>query len=408
MYLDFSNQDTVEGKLKATLLENEDRTTCNAENAYVPVTAVVGVAGMGGVGKTTALIALAQDADVREKFSRGGIYFVVVGKDATPGSLVARLKEIVRRSGGKKRCEEIDNNGSLEAAVGTTSSWFAGRKALFLLDDLWQTTFSQTGYFEVLTEILGNSLASHVVISTRSNIIAYETSTRIQFEPRENTGREARGMFLANAGLDEKMIQDDDCEEIVEKILKLCGGVPLMLSIAGAQVRQRTGTPMASLERLSYSLDAKRLILPKEQRGQYPSCFNEAVKASLRTIAEELQTSEKFMESWDEESACNPTRGTKSVVEFVTECFHRLCVLPGSARASEEVIFGMIGVADAAIGWSVINYLVDFHLLSEFQDGRGRPTFGMHDVILDYCEKASRSGQHSKYEMYHREFLSYA
>ena len=254
VYLDFSNQDTVEGKLKATLLECEDRTTCNAENVYAPITAIVGVAGMGGVGKTTAMIGLARDADVREKFSRGGIYFVVVGKDATPGSLVARLKEIVRRSGGKKRCEEIDNNGSLEAAVGTASSWFAGRKALFLLDDLWQTTFSHTGYFEVLTEILGNSLASHVVISTRSNIIACETSTRIEFEPRENTGREARGMFLANAGLDEKMIQDDDCEEIVEKVLKLCGGVPLMLSIAGAQVRQRTGTPKVSLERLSYIL----------------------------------------------------------------------------------------------------------------------------------------------------------
>ena len=132
------------------------------------------------------------------------------------------------------------------------------------------------------------------------------------------------------------------------------------------------------------------------------------MKASLRTIAEVLQTSEKFMESWDEESACNLTRGTKSVVEFATECFRRLCVLPGSARASEEVIFGMIGVADAAIGWSVINYLVGFHLLSEFQDGKGRPSFGMHDILMEYCENVSRFGRNPKYEMYHMKFLSYA
>ena len=64
--------------------------------------AINGVPGMGGVGKTTALIGLAQDPVVRKMFCGGGIYFLVVGKDASPAKLVSGLKEIVRCSGGKK------------------------------------------------------------------------------------------------------------------------------------------------------------------------------------------------------------------------------------------------------------------------------------------------------------------
>ena len=104
------------------------------------------------MGKTTALIGLSQDADVREKFSTGGIYFVVVGKHATHEKLITNLKNIVRASGGEEESADIDSTGSLESAVQTTSSWFAGRKALFILDHLWQTASSEIGY---LNELMG-------------------------------------------------------------------------------------------------------------------------------------------------------------------------------------------------------------------------------------------------------------
>ena len=110
--------------MKEKTLESisESRSVQNANEVNSHVTAVVGVAGIGGVDKTTALNGLAQDAKVLEKFSTGGIYFLVVRKDATPASLVVQLKEMVKRSGGKKRCEETDSDGSLESAVRTTSS----------------------------------------------------------------------------------------------------------------------------------------------------------------------------------------------------------------------------------------------------------------------------------------------
>ena len=199
-YLDFSTRDTVEGEVKAKIVESMSQSSSKTPNNYGHVMAVVGVAGMGGVGKTTALLGLAQEPDIREMFSGGGIYFLGVGKDASTAKLVTGLKEIVKRSGGKKWSERIDNNGSLESAVWTTSCWFAGRKALFMLDDLWQTPCNRLGYLEALMGITDDSPESHIVISTRSSVIASETSTRIEFMPREKMGCEARGMFLSSAG----------------------------------------------------------------------------------------------------------------------------------------------------------------------------------------------------------------
>ena len=409
VHLNFSSENTMEGKLKAEFLRSVGRPAHETRNVYSHVTAVVGISGMGGIGKTTALVGLAQDPDVQKAFSSGGIYFVVVGKDATPAKLVADLREIARRSGGERLSERIYNSGSLESAVSTISSWFSGREALFILDDLWQTSSNQLGYYEVLVGLLDNSPKSHILISTRSDTIACEASERVEFEPRESTGPDSRGMFLASAGLSETMPLESSCEELVRQVLELCSGIPLMLSIAGAQVRKHRGTTTASLKHLIHALDDKRLILPKERRGHYPACFNQAVSLSLETVGDVLKTSTKFMESWNEQSSYNPTSAEKrSVDDFVTECFRRLCILPRSPRVSKEVIFGIWGSIDKTMAWSIMDCLVDFHLVLEFKDGQGKSKFGLHDVILDYCGNVSQFGHNAAYKLYHREFLSFA
>ena len=407
VFLDFSARDTMEGEVKATLLESVERPVRNEQNVYTQVTAVVGVSGMGGVGKTTALIRLAEDADVREKFSTGGIYFLAVGKDATPRKLMSGLKEIVKLSGGKKRSEEIDSNGSLESAIRTTSTWFANRRALFICDDLWATSCCSSGYFHELMGLVKSSSESHIVVSTRDSGIASEASARIVFEPRVRTGRESRGMFMASAGLDEIEVVEEACEGLVEEVLELCAGIPLMLSIAGAQVGKRRGAPKTSLERLLHYLKNERVCLQEERRGKYPSTFNQAVRSSLATIADRLETSETFMRSWTEYSrGSRLTRSARTVVEFVMDCFHRLCVLPRSARVSEEVIIGMWCITNEKVGWDVMDCLVDFHLLQDLEGRNESSRYGLHDVLLDYCE--TQAGRNTKIELYNREFLCHA
>ena len=393
--------------LSQKFLESVRQSALHTRDTCIHV-AVVGVAGMGGVGKTTALIGLAREPDIRKMFSDGGIHFMTVGKDTRPARVVASLKEIVRCSGGKKWSEKIDDNGSVESAVRTTSSWFRGRKALFILDDLWETSQNPLGYFKELWGLLDESTESHMLVSARSSTITSEAGTRIEFGPRENTGREARGIFLASAELDEAVICDSNCKALVEQVLEVCGGVPLMLSIAGAQVRGRRGTPVASLERLLHSLKVERLILLKARQGQYPSYFNQTVEESLKVMANVLETPGNFMDAWIENSGKTPRTCGVTVCDFVMDCFHRLCILPRSARVSEEVMFANWGNVNRSICWSVIDCLVNFHLLLEFEDVEGKSRFGVHDVILDYCKNASQSGGSAKHEQYHREFLNHA
>ena len=77
--------------MKATILENVEQATCNKRNTCSYVTAVVHMADMSGFGITTALMGLTTDADLREKFSTGGIYIQLVVKDASPGNFDLRL-----------------------------------------------------------------------------------------------------------------------------------------------------------------------------------------------------------------------------------------------------------------------------------------------------------------------------
>ena len=407
-HLDFSTRDTMEGEMKAKVIESATQSACEARNVNGHVTTVVGVAGMGGVGKTTALLGLSQDSEIREMFASGGIYFLPVGKNASPAQLVAGLAEIVNSSGGKRRSEKVSGSRSLESAVRTTSSWFIGRKALFILDDLWQTAPNRLDYFEALTRLTSESPKSHILVSTRSSVVASETNARIEFMPRENTGREARGMFLASAGWRETWMNSSECEELLEQVLELCGGVPLLLSIAGAQVRGHGESSTTSLKHLLHRLNAKRVSLPEEQGGRYPSCFYQAVEASLETIGDVLKKCAKFNRQWNEYRENDPTVSETEIVAFVTDCFRRLCVLPRSTRVSEDVIFCILGITIETIGWGIIDRLVEFHLVLEFKDEQGKSRFGVHDVILDYCEKTSQYGRNAKYAQYHEELLSCA
>ena len=160
------------------------------------MTAAVGVTGMGGVGKTTALIGLANDTDVREKFSEG-IYFVEVGKDATDEKIIRSLQGIVEKSGGKNMFEGIDSRQSLELVVSKTASWFSNRKVLFICDDLWKSSLPKrenstmaschTSYFNQLQGLLDGKPGFHLVISTRDSEIASNADATVLFESRSHS-----------------------------------------------------------------------------------------------------------------------------------------------------------------------------------------------------------------------------
>jgi hypothetical protein len=69
-----ASPDTMEGKLKAAVMQLD----AVVGGSVGALGTVVGSMGMGGVGKTCALKAVAVDDKMREKFT-GGVYFLSLG-----------------------------------------------------------------------------------------------------------------------------------------------------------------------------------------------------------------------------------------------------------------------------------------------------------------------------------------
>ena len=328
------------------------------------------------------------------------------------------------KSGGKNVFEGIDSSKSLEYVVSITSSWFSNRKVLFICDDLWKhssrirandtASSSQTSYFNQLQGLLDGNPESHMVISTRDGAIATEAGTTVLFESRSYD--EARAIFMKSAKWDEKVMRECASEDLVKQVLERCGGIPLLLSLAGAQVRKRSkkisgNNPRgitASLKNLLHSLNAEQYYLQREQPSHYSYSFNGIMQGSLATVAQSLESSVEFMQLWNQHSRNEPAEPARVLHDFITDSFRRLCVLPGSARISNEVIFAIWCIASNTFGGQIIDSLVDFHVLLEYVDEDGKSTYGLHDEVLEYCGKVSRAGQHPKYKLYHGEFLSYS
>ena len=99
--------------------------------------------------------------------------------------------------------------------------------------------------------------------------------------------------------------------------------------------------------------------------------------------------------------------GKQEIREFVSDRFHRLCILPRNARVTKDTLLKIWCISNEEIGWKMVNALKESHLLLEFEEARGESFFGLHDVVLDHCIEESKNRGNNKYGRFHREFLSY-
>lgn len=126
---------------------------------------------MAGVGKSTALIGIAHDRDIREHFVHG-VLFLSIGVAATVGDVTNELEKIMRFTGAATHADKVQSSASMADAVSKAAIWFRGKRILFLIDDIWPNAFGPQGYLPELEGLLQGSEDSRIVISTRSLQIA--------------------------------------------------------------------------------------------------------------------------------------------------------------------------------------------------------------------------------------------
>lgn len=246
---------TVEARLKAVLLGNTPTVGAVAGSGDRGGVGVGTIAtGVGGVGKTCALRAIACEPDVIARFP-GGVYFRTLGRDARLPDVIAMLSYFVRISGGRQVARRIleEEQHDLDIAVSSCCAWFRGQNCLFIIDDVWNSRqYLPNDLLRKLGALAGCSDGgdpdvgvmgqggSRVMYSTRDKQIASAArGAVVEFNRRDVRGELSLRMLLdaANIGLD-MLRRDPRIEEYANRILDACGGLPFALNIAGGLLHE--------------------------------------------------------------------------------------------------------------------------------------------------------------------------
>ncbi len=158
--LDFETRDaegqfvTPEGVLKHKVLSSlSPEVFTESTGQLIPAH---GVVGMAGVGKTIALQGLARDREICQRFP-DGIQYIGLGQAATVQTAVQGIVRAMTMTGASASIARVKNSTSLKEAVTHAVRWFQDKKCLFLIDDMWPTNDSRTGFLTEIRRLLQGS-----------------------------------------------------------------------------------------------------------------------------------------------------------------------------------------------------------------------------------------------------------
>ncbi len=171
---------------------------------------VVGIAAMGGAGKSMLARALVHDPLVRESFP-DGIVWVDVNPDPDPVRVVS---EVLKAFGDFRPVQDTITAGQRLRTL------LSGARCLIVLDDV-----SNIDVLDAVRVPAG----VRMLVTTRIREALYSDSVVYRLKPA--SANAARRMLAAYAGQ-----RVDELPEAADDVLKRCGGLPLALALTGSMV----------------------------------------------------------------------------------------------------------------------------------------------------------------------------
>lgn len=224
-------QPTKEAELKGLLLSSlpkpSEENFCAVKSQYQEI---VSVLGKSGVGKSTALQAIAYETEVREYFS-DGIYSLILGEHASAARIIQDLSNIVESTGGARESRQVLQAFSLKDGVKIAAKWFNNKRVLIIIDDVWPTQNSFAGFLSDLRLLISNP--GRIVLSTQFDDIAFSTGRYVQFLSKDPQGEQSYQILTNHIGI---QISEAECRSYrsaVKPILDHCTGFPIALGLAG-------------------------------------------------------------------------------------------------------------------------------------------------------------------------------
>ena len=191
-------------------------------------TGIMGVQGMGGIGKTVLATALAHDSEVRHAFP-DGIYWLTIGQKP---NVLALQNQLLRQLTGSKEtltAEQEAKNALREA--------LEGRRALVVVDDAW--TIDHADAFSV------TGPPARLLITTRNNEVLVGLGAE---EHRLDVLLPDDALKMLAQWVGEK--SPDKLPPEAAEVAKECGYLPLALAMIGAMIRLRPTAWKDALSRL--------------------------------------------------------------------------------------------------------------------------------------------------------------
>ncbi|THV43434.1 AfsR/SARP family transcriptional regulator [Glycomyces buryatensis] len=296
------------------------------------------ISGMGGVGKTTLAVHWAHR--VAAEFPDGRLYFNLRGFDPSapetgPGpALGAALRAL--------GVEQHRIPADVEDQTGLYRTLLEGRKVLVVLDNVRDTRQARP--------LLPASPGSFTVITSRDPLVGLIMGGAAPIPLQELTSDESQQLlsgFLPGGKIDAG-------SRTAGRILRICGGLPLALSLVGAWAAAH---PSASLVSLAERLESTSNIL---------NVFSDKGSSlDLRTV---------FACSYQE-------LGPRAAAAFRLLGLHPGPDITASAMASLAAI-----APDQAA--ETLRELADAHLVEEHRPGR----YTMHDLLRAYAVDRLETG----------------
>ena len=379
----FGNPSTVETRIKKQLLSP------NEDGQYI-----CSIHGPSGVGKTTILHGISNDEHIEEYFT-GGIYFLSFGADATLATVGSEICEAVRDSGGHQLVKKMTCYDDVKRVIRDACEWFAQRRFLLLVDDVWNKKGLGTSIISLLSEIVIRGDKAVIVYSTRDLEVALN-GISFRLEPQDVLGEESRNVLFKHANLDKNEIFNEETEKAIGEVLKRCAGLPVAHAVAGRTIRALMIRSKITVE------DACVLFL-----SEGDSIFLKAVDGYKLDFV--FRTSLRILEGLEEQ---NIEENVSTIIQdkkrFSYSEMHRgLSVLQKQQWVPLEMLRNLWNVEDEQ---SVREICQNFEAVGLGEmciqqcEGERREGMRIHDLLHEYAQTEAK--KRNEIELWHRRLLS--
>eukprot|EP00698_Gefionella_okellyi_P005844 TRINITY_DN1527_c0_g1_i6.p1 TRINITY_DN1527_c0_g1~~TRINITY_DN1527_c0_g1_i6.p1 ORF type:complete len:1174 (-),score=199.90 TRINITY_DN1527_c0_g1_i6:216-3680(-) len=190
-------------------------------SADATTVAAVGVAGMGGIGKTTLCVLVARDPRIAAAFP-DGVFWVTLGEKCDDARMRGVQKELASYLG-------LDSKQFVtwERGVQLLKEAFEGKRVLLIFDDVWKRELLQE------LQVVDHTAGARILVSTRNKGVVDDcVSVDVLSES------EAYAMLARHSAWPLEKLQCDVFSTALQPLLKRCGGLVLAVAMVGATLRQ--------------------------------------------------------------------------------------------------------------------------------------------------------------------------